>query len=88
MNQAEPIVLTVAILAILIALYCQALMRSIVNEQLQPEVRFSWWSSNFSTNKKLYQKYRDLYPKSHLALICHCALWIGLIGMVFERIWK
>jgi hypothetical protein len=89
MHQAESIVYTVAMLALIVALYSQALIRSKVNEQLQPDAKFSWWRSNLSTNKQLYRKYRELYPKSHLTMISYSTWWIGAVGLLYARFfWK
>jgi hypothetical protein len=57
-----------------------------VNEKLETDAHFSWSNSNWSKNKQLYKKYRELHPNSWFQLVPQFAFWIAVICLVADRI--
>jgi hypothetical protein len=79
MKEAVAIVASLTIASAAIGIYCDTAARMDVNQTLPQEQRLYWWSQTFSTRKRIYRKYRELFPASRLPLIGQCAMWIALI---------
>ena len=82
MNQYVGIVGTVAILASVVAAYCDITMRAEVNERLPPDMRVYWWRANFSTIKHCRRKFRELFPRSVMPLVWRLSVLLAVVGYV------